>query len=73
MVVLDLPAGRRPRDVPVNPGALVTVRHTGPAPAPVPSWNGPDHVWRNGPHRLELGVTGGRSVRVTDLLTLTVG
>jgi hypothetical protein len=72
VVVLDLPAGRRPATTPVNAGSLTALRHTGPAPMRGPHWTGPAYTWTAGPHRLELEVDSGESVEAADLLSLAV-
>ncbi len=72
VVVLDLPGGgpRRSAATPVNPGSVTALRHTRPAAASAPLWEGPPYRWSAGPHRLDVVVDRGCSVQVTDLLSV---
>jgi hypothetical protein len=54
-----------------RPGALRSVRVSGPSPPSLPRYAGPPVVYAPGRHRLELVVGDGAAQRVTELLTLT--
>jgi hypothetical protein len=65
-------AGRLPGR-PTSPeqrAELVAVRHTGPAAATLPSYDGPPVEHTPGPHRLDLAVDRGREVTVTGLVSI---
>jgi hypothetical protein len=62
---------RRPPEATVGDRSqLLAVRHTGPAPAALPTNDGPPVEYMAGDHRLELIVDGGRAVGVTEQLTI---
>jgi hypothetical protein len=61
----DLTFRRQP-----SPRRLTAVRHTGPAPAAVPSFTGPPIEYTPGPHHVELVTGPGRLTVVNELLSL---
>ena len=52
-------------------GELRSLHVTGPAPASLPSYDGPAIEYSRGPHHLELVIGNGPRRRITDTLVLT--
>jgi hypothetical protein len=65
-------AGRLPGRSPTSEARahLVAVRHTGPAAAPLPVYDGPPVEHTPGAHGLDLVVDRGRAVTATDLVSI---
>jgi hypothetical protein len=67
----DGPAPGRPPDATrAGLGDLDAVRHSGPAPPSLPAFDGPPVHHTPGPHGLEIVVTAGTSMAVSEILAI---